>query len=283
MLMIMLDAELNPPELSPSVNVGRERGSAPLARALTVLEAVLDASSPITIGELAERTGIPKPSAHRLVANLMAEGLLRTDPQTHALAPGARVTAMLCRAQSASWSGGPVRAVIEALVGEVRETCNLGVFDRDAVLYVERVECDWPIRVQLGAGSRVPLHASAIGKLLWAHLPARARRRLFDTLPRPALTANTVTDAEALERQFKEIRRQGYALNDAENTDGLIGLAVPVRLGGGDTAKVVAGFSVHAPTSRLDLAAARELFPRFQAAAKELGQLLAPQFWEAGQ
>lgn len=261
--------------IASSDKPGPAAGSAPLARALAVLEAVLDAATPVGIAELAERTGIPKPSMHRLVANLIAEGLLRTEPFSNAVAPGARVTALLCRAQAASWPGGPVRAVMDELVGAVRETCNLGVLDRDAVLYVERVECDWPIRVQLGAGSRVPLHASAIGKLLWAYLPARARRRLLDSLPRPALTANTLTDAEALERQFKDIRRQGYALNDAENTDGLIGLAVPVRLGGG-AGKVIAGLSVHAPAARLELAQALGLLPRSQAAAERLGHMLGP-------
>ena len=248
--------------------------SAPLARAFQVLEAVIDAGMPLSVAELAERTDIPKPTMHRLVANLVAEGLLRNEGPGNALVPGLRITSLLVRVQAGSWPGGPLRAVVESLVGDIRETCNFGVFDRDAVLYLERVECDWPIRVQFGPGSRVPLHASAIGKLLWAHLPARARRRLLDALPREALTANTIIDGEALEQEFKDIRRQGYALNRAENTEGLIGLAVPVRLGGTDDGKVVAGLSVHAPETRLDIAGALELLDRFHVAARDLGRLL---------
>lgn len=263
--------ETTPPNDADGARSGR---SAPLARAFQVLETVIDAAMPITVAELAVRTDIPKPTMHRLVANLIAEGLLRTEGPGSALVPGLRVTSLLVRTQAGSWPGGPLRAVIEALVGDIRETCNFGVFDRDAVLYLERVECDWPIRVQYGPGSRVPMHASAIGKLLWAHLPARARRRLLDALPRQALTANTITDAEALEAEFKDIRRQGYALNRAENTEGLIGLAVPVRLGGTGDGKVIAGLSVHAPETRLDLAGALELLDRFHAAASDLGALL---------
>ena len=268
---------------SADTSDARSGGSAPLARAFLLLETVLEAAAPISIAELAKRADIPKPTVHRLVSNLIAEGMLRTDPVSHALAPGARVMGLLCRAQSASWPGGPVRAVIEQLVGDVRESCNLGVLDGDAVLYVERVECDWPIRVQFGAGSRVPLHASAIGKLLLAHMPARGRRRLLDTVPRPVFTANTLTDVAELEAQFKDIRRQGYALNLAENTDGLIGLAVPVRLhqdgkhhGKRSASPVIAGLSVHAPIARLDISGALALLARFEEAAEQLGRLLSP-------
>ena len=185
-----------------------QAGSAPLARAFRLLDEIVAAGTPLSVAELAERTEIPKPTVHRLVGNMIAEGLLRNDSFSRGLVPGGRVIGMMVKAQAASWPGGPVRAVMQSLVDDVRESCNFGVFDRDAVLYVERVECEWPIRIQLGAGSRVPLHASAIGKLLWAHLPEPDRRHLLATLPRPALTANTVTDASILEAQFDDIRRR---------------------------------------------------------------------------
>ena len=75
-----------------------------------------------------------------------------------------------------------------------------------------------------------------------AHLPAQARQPLLDTVPRPVLTAQTITDAGALEQQFKEIRRQGNVLNRSENLDGLVGLAVPVYLSGDSAGRVVAGY-----------------------------------------
>ena len=246
-------------------------GSMPLARAFRLLEIVVEAESPLAIAELAGRAGIPKPTVHRLVNHLIAEGLLRSDTVHRGLVPGPRFAGLFCKAHAASWAGGAIRALMEALVAEIRETCNLGVLDRDAVLYIERVECDWPIRIQLSAGSRVPLHATAIGKLLMAHLQTTARRQLLTGIPLAAFTANTLTGVDALQRAFTEIRRRGYALNDAENTDGVIGLAVPVKSPDG---RVVAGLSVHAPTTRLDLDGARALLPRFQAAAAAMGAQL---------
>ncbi len=254
----------NPPTSSST-------GSSPLTRALCLLETVVEAHAPLAITELATQTGIPKPTVHRLAKQLIDEGLLRSDTVFRGLVPGPRFTSLFCKAQAASWSGGPIRVLMETLVKDIRETCNLGVLDRDAVLYIERVECDWPVRIQLHAGSRVPLHATAIGKLLLAHLPAPARQRLLTSIPREAMTANTLTDCQALERAFKEIRRCGYALNDSENIDAVIGLAVPVTAPGG---RVVAGLSVHAPASRLDLDGARALLPRFQSASAAISRQL---------
>ncbi len=252
-------------------NTDQHLASAPLSRAFRILETITQAQGPVSVAELARQTGIPKPTTHRLVSHLIAEGLLRSDTVSGDFVPGGRFWEMFCNLQAGSWQGGPVRVLMEQLVDDIRETCNLGVFDRGSALYIERVECDWPIRIQLKAGSRVPLHASAIGKLLLAYLPAAGRRRILDIIPRPVLTANTIIDADKLEIEFARIRRLGYALNNSESTEGLIGLAVPVRTAKG---RIIAGLSVHAPTSRLELESAVALLPRFEAAAKEIGHQL---------
>ena len=246
--------------------------SAPLARAFIILDAVSEAEAPIAVAEIARRTGIPKPTAHRMVNHLLAEGMLRPDPGRRGLSPGPRLFSLFSRVQAGTWDTGPVRAILDALVGEIRESCNVGVLSRDAVLYVERVECDWPIRAELGPGSRVPLHATAIGKLLLAHMPADARRRLIAVLPRPALTVKTITDHRVLEEECAAIVRRGFAVNDEEQTDGIIGFGVPVRDNGG---RVIAGLAVHAPASRFDIATAVSWLPEFQQAAQRLGAALA--------
>jgi len=253
--------------------IGNEHhvSSAPLTRAFYLLELITDAEGPLSVTDLAELSGIPGPSVHRLVGHLTAQKMARIDPVTRGLVPGPRLWGLFSKAQAGSWTAGPVRTVLEALVEDVRETCNLGVIDRNAVLYIERVECDWPIRIQLAAGSRVALHASAIGKLLMAHLPAAARRKLLAGIAKPALTANTLTTNDDLNRAFAGIRKLGYAVNNSENVDGLVGLAVPVKTRSG---RVIAGLSVHAPEARLDLARATGLLTRFQRAAVETGNCL---------
>ena len=86
-------------------------GSTPLARAVRLLEIVVEAGSPLAVAELAGRAGIPKPTVHRLVNHLVAEGLLRSDGVHRGLVPGPRFAGLFCKAHAASWVGGPVRAL----------------------------------------------------------------------------------------------------------------------------------------------------------------------------
>lgn len=246
-------------------------GSA-LAKALTVLEVLLDEAGPLSLAEIAARTDLPRPSVQRLIKQLEDQALIRRRPGGDGCDVGPRLIDLGTRALAAGARAAPFRRVLENLVARLGETCNLGVLARDEVVYIERVECDWPLRIQYHVGSRVPLHATGIGKLLLAHLAARERRRLLRVLPLTKLTERTITDAAKLEDELAAIRRQGYAANDGENTAGLIGLAVPIRDGRG---RVVAGLAVHAPEARLPMARALEHLPLLRQAADDLARLFA--------
>ncbi|MAO54325.1 MAG: hypothetical protein CMM61_01320 [Rhodospirillaceae bacterium] len=246
-------------------------GSA-LGKALAVLEVLLEEPLPLSLGDIAARTDLPRQTVHRMVKQLEENALLRRDPGGDSYSVGPRMIDLGMQAISASTRVAPVRRVLHNLVARMGETCNLGVLARDEVIYVERVECDWPLRIQYGVGSRVPLHATGIGKLLLAHLPARERRRLLRVLPLTQLTERTITDPARLEEELTTIRRRGYAANDRENTPGLIGLAVPIRNPKG---KVIAGLAVHAPEARLSLSRALENLPLLNEAAGELANYFA--------
>ena len=79
-------------------------------------------------------------------------------------------------------SGNTGTRHLQRLVDDLEETCNIGVLDGAEVIYVERVECDWPLRMQLQPGSRVPAYCTGIGKMLLASLDARTRRRLVENV-----------------------------------------------------------------------------------------------------
>jgi len=241
-------------------------GSA-LAKALTVLETVIGHSGPVSVGAIGMWLGLPKQTVHRIVRQLVDEGLLRRAPDGDGYAIAPRLRALAHGTLARSLGDAPMRAILQGLVDELGETCNLGILDNHEVLYMERVECDWPLRMQLQPGSRVPAHCTGIGKMLLAMLDARARKRLVNVLPLTGFTERTITDADALLAQLKVIRRQGHALNDQENTLGMMGLAVPVRDGGGRT---IAALAVHAPVARLAPAAALARLPILREAAAAL-------------
>jgi len=138
-------------------------------------------------------------------------------------------------------------------------------------LYLDRVETSWPLRVTLGAGSKVPLYASASGKLFLSYLPKRSRERFLRVTPLIRHTLNTVTDAARLSREFEQIRANGYAIDNEEYLTGICCLAVPVRDADG---RVVAGVAMQAPVTRMRIDQAMEFLPTLRQAADAVSQTI---------
>lgn len=249
----------------------RPHGSA-LAKSMAVLDLVAAEDRPLGLVEVTERLGLPKPTVHRIMRQLEDEGLLRREPLRDRYSVGPRLFTLSINALSSAVQGGAVHAILADLVARIGETCNIGVLDRIEVVYVDRVECDWPLRLQLAPNSRVPAHCTAIGKLMLAFLGANARSRLIDNMALARFTDNTVTDPARLEEECQAVRRDDYAVNDQEYHLGLIGLAVPIRDGDG---RVVAGLAMHSPLPRLNIEGLREHLPVLREAAARMGAAMA--------
>jgi DNA-binding IclR family transcriptional regulator len=156
---------------------------------------------------------------------------------------------------------------LERLSEKLGETINLAILAGDEVLYLDRVESSWPLRMDFKPGSRVPIHATANGKLLLAHAEPAARARLMRILRLTPVTARTITERARLEAQLGEIRRQGYSEDDEEFLAGVCCLAVPIRDRRGH---VIAGLAVSAPSARFNLDRARAHLGDLQRTAAEL-------------
>ena len=139
------------------------------------------------------------------------------------------------------------------------------------MLYLDRVEAQWPLRLTLDVGSHVPLHCTASGKLFLAQMPQAARDALIAQLPLPKMTRNTIASAKGLRAECDRIAEQGYSTDREEFIAGLIAVAVPVR--GADGASRAA-IAVHAPVARLTLEGALERLPALQASARSMSALL---------
>jgi IclR family acetate operon transcriptional repressor len=233
-----------------------DTGSA-LGKGMTVLSAILTASKPPSLNDIAERTDLPRPTVFRVVRQLEETLLISRAPDGDKYLVGPNLMALATDAMSAFMHASPVRSILSGLVHDIGETCNLGVLERDSVVYIDRVECSWPLRLQIGVGSHVSLHATAIGKLLVAHMPTRSRRRIIAATPLERFTENTITDPKALEAEFKQIRRQGFA--------------VPVFDAKG---RVVAGLSLHAPAARMPLSVALSKLDKFRDTARQIEQAM---------
>lgn len=237
-------------------------------KALSVLDALVRAGGAITLTELVQATGLPKPSLHRTLALFEDAGYVQREPGGRAYAVGPRLASLGLAILTHDTVATLRHTVLRQLVADVGETCNLAMLRKGEVAYLDRVEADWPLRLHLPVGATVPAHCSASGKLLVAHMPAAERDALLETMPLQRFTANTITDRALMARELDRILASGYALDDEEYVAGVACVAVPVRAHG----EVIAAVAVHAATARLPLQRAIEFVPRLNDAAERIAR-----------
>jgi DNA-binding IclR family transcriptional regulator len=241
----------------------------PLLRALSLLERIARADGPMTLREATDGSGLPKPTVYRMLAMLEHAGLLLRESDGRRLSPGPRLTRFALDVLLNAAARAPRHAILKALAQTVGETVNLTMLDGAEVVYLDRVETAWPLRMTLQPGSRVPLHCTASGKLLLASLPAARQRRLVATLALERYTDRTLIDATALEAELARIRRAGFATDNEEYVAGLVCVAVPVTLNRGRAAACIA---VHAPLARMPLETAMSHLSALRQAADAIAR-----------
>lgn len=249
----------------------RQAARVPGGRLLSVLEALATSERSLTVAELGHAIGVSRPQAHRIVATLEREGVLARHPRSGRLIFGLRLTRAVLRIVSLSPLPPLWRPILQSLVDQVGETCNLLAFPAATPTYLDRVEARWPLSVRFRVGSRVPLHCTASGKLYLACLPAPARSRLLATLPLPALTRRTITCRRALGVALDAGREEDLGLDQEEFIEGMVAIAVPVRGGDGE---FLAALALHAPTVRHTVASLRALLPCLRSAAAAIALTL---------
>jgi DNA-binding IclR family transcriptional regulator len=240
-------------------------------RSLRLLSLLAQEGRALSLAELSVRLGLPKVTTHRLCAQLLDGGFLARDVDERCFAVGPALRKLAFDTLNHGVVRGLRHEVLAALVTKVGETCNFTTLDGTQVLYIDRVEAQWPLRLTLDVGSHVPLHCTASGKLFLAEMPAAEREALIAQLPLTRMTRHTITSAKALKTECEAIATQGWSNDREEFIAGLIAVAVPVRDTGG---RARAAIALHAPSARLSLSEAQRQLPALHAAAQRMGNLL---------
>lgn len=247
----------------------------PGLRLIELLELLARTGEPQSLAELLPQASWPKPTLHRMLQQLEAGGWLQREPDGRRYALAGRARALAEATLSGSAQAGVRHAVLRALVADIGESCNLTALSGAEVIYLDRVETAFPLRLELKPGTRVPLHCSASGKLFLAFAPARQRQQLLAGLNLTRHTASTLHSREQLEAELARIRRQGYAVDDQEFVEGLNCVAVPVRESGASAASPArCAVALQAPSVRLPLQQALGLVGRLHEAAAALARSL---------
>lgn len=249
---------------------GMNKADTPTLRAFALLEHMVHADRPLTLAEIVQDFDAPKASLHRMLSALEAGGLVIREPGAkNAYAVGPRLAQLGMRIVMHSGGRRQRHAILSRLVGDLGETCNLTMLHNTEVLYLDRMEAPWPLRLDLKPGSQVPVHCSASGKLLMALLPKDERATLVRQLKLDRFTANTITDVEMLEAELDRIAYKQIGVDNEEFVAGIVCVAAPVVSAQGEA---LAAIAVHAPVSRTPLSRALEFVPRLQTAAQDLAK-----------
>ncbi len=240
-------------------------------RTLLILEVMGCSDQPLSPTEINRDIGLPKQTVHRLCATLVEEGFLSYEPNGKKLRPARRLRLMGAGILHASRVHIARRQILEGLARKSGETVNFVVPADDGMSYLDRVETDWPFRVQLPIGTHVPFHCTASGKVFLASLSPAMQDRIVGALSLEPKTGNTHSDVDSLKEELAMIDSQGYALDKEEFMDGMVAIAVPVV---DDRGRYLASIAVHGPTLRLDVPTLLALKPDITAAAKKLSDVL---------
>lgn len=259
-----------PSPASPKVPPKRLREDAPASatlRSIQVLETFAASEDPLSLDELARATGLAKPTALRFLRLLESARLLVREPGAKRYAVGDRLNTLAWTVLRNARFRAERHSILQRLVQELGETCNVAMLEGRELVYLDRVETLSPLRLNLTPGSRVPLHCTSGGKLFLSRLPRSRWQRLLGSEPLARPTVNTLTDPDDLERELAQIRRQGWSADREEMLVGIICLAVPVLAGNGE---LLASLALQAPLARMTHEQSLAHLPRLRAAAVDL-------------
>lgn len=248
-------------------------GAAAFSKFIAVLQLIADADAPPNVAKLAAASGYPRPTVHRIVAALQAEGLVVPQGGGNTFALGPRLVSLASR----SWERSDLRiAAVDALM-ELRnttfETVHLAVPSDGAMVYIEKLESPHAVRMASRIGTRVSLTSSSVGKAWLATLAPAEREPLLLQAPRVRYTEHTMTDLDAIREEITLTAQRGYAEDREENEQSIWCYGAAIL---GADGRAVGCISVSMPMFRRQADAKRSYIEPLLAACRTIAARLGP-------
>ncbi|MET9878667.1 IclR family transcriptional regulator [Actinacidiphila glaucinigra] len=235
-------------------------------RALRILP--LLAEGPANLEQVATRLDVHKSTAMRLLRTLHEHGMVyRQDDQRYRL--GARLFALAQEAMENLDVRGIAHPHLVALNELTGHTVHLAVYEEGEVVYIDKVESRYPVRMYSRIGRPVAITVAAVAKLLLADLPEAERRAVAQTLEYPRYTARSTTDPAAHLAELARVREQGWASDLGGHEESINCVAAPIR---GADGRVAAACSISAPNVVVSAEELLRLRPRVQHTAEAISR-----------
>lgn len=199
-----------------------------IERAMQVLSAFHHADHPLSLSEIAERAGVDRSGAQRMVHTLRTLGYIKRDPEERGFRPGIRIldhTLDCLRLDPLVRRATPV---LQELRKSVRERVDLSLFDDLRVVYAVRLQSKRQVFFTTLVGHSVPTFCSSGGWAIMSRLPDEDVRDILDRSDRQPFTPHTLTEPEEILEKIKQARSIGYSVTESQILTGEIALGFPV-------------------------------------------------------
>ena len=216
-------------------------------KAFRILQAFTTHGSALTASEVAGAAGLNAATAHRFLLTLEEIGAVQRTGD-HRFRLGVAVANLARGVEHDDLIGDLCHPHVRALVDTFRESASAAVLRERRIAYVAKAAAPRSLQMEYSTDGTVPVHCSAVGKVLLAGRPALEREEILARLDLVAHTSHTITKLAELRRELAQVDKQGFAVDDQEMEEGLRCIAVPIR---GDNRTAVAALSISGPVSRM--------------------------------
>lgn len=199
-----------------------------IERALTILETVGHSERGLTNSELSRRLKIPKSSASYILGTLEKTGYLMREKDSGKYRLGLRLMGLTREMLSHIDVREVAKPVLEKFVKKTNLSAHLAVLDNGRAVYVEKVEAHGFIKMDIWVGHRLPVHSTAIGKVLVADLPEEEVLEILKMRGMEKKSPKTITTPARFLKELAKIRKFGVAIDNEENSVGVRCVAAPV-------------------------------------------------------
>jgi IclR family acetate operon transcriptional repressor len=240
-----------------------------LIKGLQILTMIAERDEGLSLSEVSRLSGVPKPTAHRLINVLLECGMIRSGAKDRYLV-GPQCLILGNRFLNGLDLRQEAQDLLRELARDTMETCHLGIKEGTRIVYIEKVESPHAVRMYSRVGATNPVHSTALGRAILAYCGEDTVEAVIDS-GLECRTPNTITDPNRFRANLAEIKERGFAVDDVENEEGIRCVAAPVFDHSGD---VVAGISVSGPEQRITKDRLNDLGIKVVEAAFALSQRL---------
>ena len=239
-------------------------------RILNILEEILIDPDNFTAKKISHKLDIPLPTIYRHIETLCDERYLVAGSSKKYI-PGPKIRDIILNSLPYEPNFTLRRSYLRKLTDEIKETVSLSVPIGTKLVYFDRIEFHWPMQLNLEAGDHLPLHASASGKLYLASIKKDEALEIFKNIKTPKTAKNTITELSQFKKELNKINKQGYAFDNEEWFNGMVGLSLPIKNSDNNLCFCL---STHTTKSRKNIDDLKKILPSMLSAASNLKKAL---------